>query len=98
MKHFNSMLSTLKQMQLPILTVENLIENVFADEDVETKHIVIHANNGKTTDFVFIQVPKSEAYTLFSVNHLNMNLNEAIVHFSKITLRIPGAIMKLESL
>ena len=96
MKHFNSMLYTLKQMQMPILTVENLVED-FADEDLDTKHIVIHANDCKATDFIFVRMPKTEGYTLFSVDHLNMSFDEAITYFSKAVLRQPGATMKLES-
>ena len=98
MQAYTQMLQILRAMQLPILTVEYIVENVFADEEVETKHVVAYAHNGKTTDFVFVRMPKSTEFTLFSIYHLNMDFNQAIAHFGKITLRQPGALMRLESL
>ena len=89
---FDTMLSNMWELQTSIITVEGLDEE-FCNKPAHTSHIIIPDGVDKVTDFMFVRYRSGNF--LANVHFLDMSFNDAIVEFSKRTIRSQGSIMKL---
>lgn len=94
--NFDNALKMMWSLQNSIITVE-MLKELFYDECVYTNHIIIPDGMDKVTDFMFVQHRCQNDNFLAGVTSLDMSFEEALMHFSKKTIRSPGAILKLDA-
>ena len=96
--NFTNTLNMMWDLQVPIITVEMLDEE-FYDKWVYADHIIIPDGKDKVTDFMFVRhrTKNTEYDFLARVTSLDMGFEDAIVEFSKKTLRCQGARLKLHA-
>lgn len=86
--NFDTMITMIRDMQTPILTVEHLSEDLPHGQSI-TKHIIIPNSIGCIINFCFVDDH------LYSVDHTFMRFDDAIIEFSKKTMGRPGAKLTL---
>ena len=87
MTNFSNMLTEIRKMQIPIITVTN-INNNFRDRC----YIIIADGKDKITAFVF------DDDCLIKVNSIKMNFHSAIGIYSQTVLNNPGSTFRLISM
>ena len=94
--NFDAMLNVLMgDLQVPIITVQSLEEEYWG-QPAATNHIIIADGKDKVTDFTFVVTGKTDF--LGHVHSLDMSFQDAIVEFSRRTLRCHYAVFKLYAL
>lgn len=96
--NFKAMLTMIYDMQIPIITVEYLNEKLYGEKWSMTHHIIIPDGKDKVTDFCFVDGHRTNNNYLFYVKSLNMNFEDAVVEFSKKTLKDQGARLTLTAI
>lgn len=96
--NFKTMLNMVWDMQVPVLTVEFLNEKLFGDRWSMTHHIIVPSGKDKATDFCFVEGRTTNNNYLYSVKPLDMSLEDAVIEFSKRTLKDQGARLTLTSI
>lgn len=96
--NFKTMLTMIWDMQVPILTVEFLNEKLFGDRWCVTHHIIVPSGKDKVTDFCFVDGRHTNNNYLYYVKPLDMSFEDAVVEFSKRTLKDQGARHTLTSI
>lgn len=96
--NFKTMLSMIWDMQTPVLTVEFLNEKLFGDRWCMTHHIIVPSSKNTVTDFCFVEGRTTNNNYLYSVKPLDMSFEDAVIEFSKRTLKDQGARLTLTSI
>ena len=87
MTNFSNMLTEIRKMQVPIITVTHINNNSH-----DRHYIIIADGECKITAFVF------DDDNLVGVNSIGMDFNLAITVYSKCALNNPGSTFRLISL
>ena len=93
--NFKTMLDMMWDLQTSVITIEFLSEKLYSDGYSVTHHIVVPSGKNNVTDICFVDGRSTNNNYLFSIKPLEMTFEDAIVHFSKMTLRCQGSVMKL---
>lgn len=93
--NFKAMLTMIWDMQTPVLTVEFLNEKLYGDKWNVTHHIIVSDGKDKVTDFCFIDGHRTNNNYLCYVKSLNISFEDAVIEFSKKTLKDQGARLTL---
>ena len=88
--NFKTMLTMIWDMQTPVITVEFLDEKLHGDRWYVTHHIIVPSGKDKVTDIRFVDGRSTNNNYLFSIEHLDMSLMDALVEFSKKALASQG--------
>lgn len=96
---YKSILESVYDMQVPIITVEYLDERLWPNKDMtyRTNHIIIPEGKDKVLDFTFARNGK-DGYILVTIKTLEMSFKEAIVMYSNMVLGDLGAQFHIVSL
>lgn len=96
--NFKTMLNMIWDMQVSVMTVEFLNEKLFGDKWCMTHHIIVPSGKDKITDFCFVAGRSTNNNYLYSVNHVDMSFGDAVIEFSKLTLKDQGTKLTLISI
>lgn len=93
--NFATMFNLMFDMQVPIITVENISEK-FYEEWHHASKIIIPDGKDKVTVFTFIDTYKDTDF-LAQVHSLDMSFGEAIMTFSEAALKHQGGVMSVHA-
>ena len=95
-KAFESMYEELCNLQTPILTVEDLMEDLGDGRNRLCHHIVVPNMENRTLDFVFESI-SLESDSLSKIVVWDMSLEEMLIFYSKLVKNDQGAELKFTS-
>jgi hypothetical protein len=92
---FETMLTEIRNMQVPIITVNNLVMDARGEEWTDTHLIIIPSGNDNVIVFTFEECTHNHNNYLSTVKSYGMTLDEALIHYGDIVITHPGSTLKL---
>lgn len=87
MNNFNNLLTEIRKMQVPIITVTNI-----SNGDYDRAYIITADGKNKIITHLF------DDDCLCKVSSIDMSFHEAIINYSQVVLNNPGSTFKLISM
>jgi hypothetical protein len=95
---FETMLTEIRNMQVPIITVNNLVGDARGEKWTDTHLIIIPNGNDMVTVFFFEEPSHNHNNYLVGVESRQMTHAQALVHYGNEVITHPGATLKLMSI
>jgi len=91
---FETMLTEIRNMQVPIITVTNLVKDTNGGEWTDS-HLIIIPSDGNIIVFTFEECTHNHNNYLSEVKSYGMTFEQALTHYGDVVISHPGSTLKL---